>query len=392
MLANTVSYRFKMFLGIYLITVYDPNTVVNDGFHDLMDVYIPEGTLLNPVRPAALSTRTHLLGRLLDLLSGLIGQKAPEFMTAAGFSDSPHFMYSGYVQIVSANPHRSMLTCSSASRFKENGEWFQLYQIGFGGIPARPMGDGIDGHCLWPAMKSVPNEFLEHYYPLRIEEYNTVTDSGGPGFYRGGNGQRIFYRFLEEGVISIHDDRWLSKPWGVRGGEPGARSRKILVRYSEDAENPPREVLPSKQDHIKVRNGDLLEWITWGGGGYGDALTRDPAIVALEVRRCLVSVDGARRFGVVVQPDEEGAEGFVVDESATEELRREMAKAKEGVEQELCNRGGTWDELKERALEETGLPPPKWPWEVPLRGPMTGLPHVREWMEKHAQRVLGGKR
>ena len=84
-----------MFLGIYLITVYDPNTVVNDGFHDLMDVYIPEGTLLNPVRPAALSCRTHLLGRLLDLLSGLVGQKAPEFMTAAGFSDSPHFMYSG---------------------------------------------------------------------------------------------------------------------------------------------------------------------------------------------------------------------------------------------------------------------------------------------------------
>jgi len=36
-----------------------------------------------------------MLGRLLDLLSGLLGQKAPEFMTAAGFSDSPHFMYSG---------------------------------------------------------------------------------------------------------------------------------------------------------------------------------------------------------------------------------------------------------------------------------------------------------
>src|SRR6266536_2295955 len=84
-------HRFKMFVGIYLIVVYDPNTVVNDGFHDLVDLYIPKGTILNPVRPAALSTRTHLLGRVLDLLSGLIGQKDPTFMTAGGFSDSPHF-------------------------------------------------------------------------------------------------------------------------------------------------------------------------------------------------------------------------------------------------------------------------------------------------------------
>ena len=86
---------FKMFVGIYLITVYDPTNVVNDGFHDLVDIVIPEGTILNPLRPAALSTRTHLLGRVMDLLSGLLGQKAPEFMTAGGFSDSPHFMFSG---------------------------------------------------------------------------------------------------------------------------------------------------------------------------------------------------------------------------------------------------------------------------------------------------------
>ena len=74
----------KMFLGIFLVTVYDPRTVVNDGFHDLVDIYIPKGTLLNPVRPAALSTRTHLLGRVMDLVSGLLGQNAPEFMTAGG--------------------------------------------------------------------------------------------------------------------------------------------------------------------------------------------------------------------------------------------------------------------------------------------------------------------
>jgi len=348
---------FKMFVGIYLLVVYDSNVVANDGFHDLIDVHIPEGTLLHPIRPAALSCRTHMLGRLMDLLSGLLGQRAPEFMTAAGFSDSPHFMYSGY---------------------RENGEWFQLYWIGFGGIPARPIGDGPDGHCLWPAMKAIPNEFLELYYPLRIEVFNTVADSGGPGLYRGGNAQRIFWRFLEEGEISIHDDRWLSKPWGVLGGEPGARSTKVLVRYSEDADDPPREALGSKQDHIKVRGGDVLEWVTWGGGGWGHALQRDPKMVALEVARRLVTSEGAKRYGVVVLPD------FSVDEAKTRLLREEMSTAQSTrSNNETVNRGGTWEQLKAKCLEETGLPPPKAPWEVELRGPMTQLPYYKAWRKAH---------
>jgi len=61
-----------------------------------MDVRIPLGTILKPIRPAALSCRTHLLGRTLDLVIGTLGQHQPKFMTAAGYSDSPHFFYSGY--------------------------------------------------------------------------------------------------------------------------------------------------------------------------------------------------------------------------------------------------------------------------------------------------------
>lgn len=349
---------FKMFVGVYLLVVYDSSVVANDGFHDLIDVYVPEGSLLKPIRPAAVSCRTHFLARIMDVLSALLAQKSPQFMTAAGFSDSPHFMYSGY---------------------RQNGEWFQLYWIGFGGIPGRPIGDGPDGHCLWPAMKAIPNEFLELYYPLRIEVFNTVADSGGPGLYRGGNAQRIYWRFLEEGEISIHDDRWLSKPWGVLRGEPGARSTKVLVKYSKDLENPPREALGSKQDRIKVSSGDVLEWVTWGGGGWGDPLARDPGVVALEVRRRLVTAQGAKRYGVVLRED------CSVDTEATVSLRDKMrnAPSREREQEAVFNRGGSWEELRANCLEETGLPAPTPPWEVSLRGPMTQLPWFREWREKH---------
>ena len=246
------------------------------------------------------------------------------------------------------------------------------------GIPARPIGDGPDGHCLWPAMKAIPNEFLEQYYPLRIEQFNTVADSGGAGLYRGGNAQRIHWRFLEEGTISIHDDRWLSKPWGVLGGEPGARSTKTLVRYSQDEANPPREALGSKQDRVKVSNGDILEWITWGGGGWGKPCQRDPDAVALEVRRKLVTIEGARRYGVVMH------DNMNLDLDGTKELRDKItATETDDSQSEIFNRGGSWAELKEKCREETGLPPPKAPRDLAFRGSMTQLPYFKQWQGEH---------
>ena len=73
---------FKMFFGIYMIMVFDPQILFNDGFYDLVDVRIPEGSLLKPKFPAALSCRTHALGRIFDVLGALLGQKTPEFLCA----------------------------------------------------------------------------------------------------------------------------------------------------------------------------------------------------------------------------------------------------------------------------------------------------------------------
>lgn len=317
---------FKIFFGALTISLFDPAILLNDGFYDLVEVRIPPGSILKPNFPAPLSCRTHLLGRIFDVMGGLLGQGAPQAMNAAGFSDSPHFMYSGY---------------------DAAGEWFQLFQIGFGGIPGRPAGDGPDGHSLWPGFTNVPNEYIEAYFPLRIETYETIADSGGAGLHRGGNGLRVAYRLLADGEISIHDDRWLTYPWGVNGGAPGRRSRKELVRGDGS-----RQILPSKCDRVKVKAGDLLLFDTWGAGGWGDPLRRDPAKVLADVRKGLVSVEGARRYGVVVAGD-------AVDAGATRTLRATLEESREPIA--LFDRGGTLDELKARCLAETGLPAPARP-------------------------------
>ncbi len=317
---------FKMFFGSFTINLVDPQIVFNDGFYDLVDVHIPAGSLLKPHFPAALSGRTHALGRIFDVMGGLLGQGAPEAMNAAGFSDSPHLFYSGY---------------------DNKGEWFQLFQIGFGGIPGRPVGDGPDGHSLWPGFTNVPNEFIEAYFPLRVEQYETITDSGGAGKHRGGNGLSVAYRFLNDGNIAIHDERWLTYPWGVNGGTPGQRSTKILKRADGT-----QQILPAKCDGVEVKEGDLLYFNTWGGGGWGDPFLRDCNSVLDDVNRGLVSIEGAKRYGVVI------VDG-VVDQQQTTTLRAVLTE-KRGDTQ-LFDFGGTIEEIKARCLEETGLPAPETP-------------------------------
>jgi N-methylhydantoinase B len=318
---------FKMFFGSFTINLVDPQILFNDGFYDLVDVRIPKGCLLKPNYPAALSGRTHALGRIFDVMGGLLGQGLPEAMNAAGFSDSPHLFYSGY---------------------DDNGEWFQLFQIGFGGVPGRPAGDGPDGHSLWPGFTNVPNEFIEAYFPLRIETYETIADSGGAGLHRGGNGLNVAYRFLAEGTISIHDDRWLTYPWGVNGGEPGMRSTKRIVRADGT-----EEWLGSKSEGIKVCKGDLLHFNTWGGGGWGDPYLRDPKSVQTDVKRSLVTAEGAKRYGVVLRDD--GS----IDTQATDTLRVSLLEKRGDTV--LFNFGGTIDEIKARCKQETHLEPPKAP-------------------------------
>jgi N-methylhydantoinase B len=318
---------FKMFFGSFTINLFDPHILFNDGFYELVDVRIPEGSLLKPKFPAALSGRTHALGRIFDVMGGVLGQGAPDSMNAAGFSDSPHLFYSGY---------------------DKKGEWFQLFQIGFGGIPGRPIGDGPDGHSLWPGFTNVPNEFIEAYFPLRIVKYEPIADSGGAGLHRGGNGLSVAYEFLVDGQIGIHDDRWLTYPWGVRGGDPGMRSTKRLVRA-----NGGEEWLPAKCDGVNVYVGDVLYFNTWGGGGWGDPMERDPEIVRIDVDRGLVSREGAERYGVVIRDN--GA----VDEGATSKLRSQLTKDRGEVG--LFNFGGSIEELVARAEEETHLPAPQRP-------------------------------
>ena len=342
---------FKMFIGVYLIMVFDPQILFNDGFYPLLHVVIPDGSLLHPKFPSALGCRTHALTRLFDVLGGALARKSPEHTTAAGYGTSPYMLYSGW---------------------DRGGQFYYLMEISYGGIPGRPIGDGMDGHSWWPLFQNIPTEYLEAYYPVRIDGYTTVTDSGGAGFHRGGNGIEKRYIYLEPGEVSIHDDRWLTYPWGILGGKTGSRSEKILIRTDGT-----RERLPSKCDEIEVAPGDMLVYRTAGGGGWKDPLDRPVEQVEADVAKGLVSEQKAYAdYGVVV-----GDHGAT--ERNREHLRTERGEVKD------FDFGPDLAEITHRAKEETGLEPPVAPEPLPW-APMESGEEALRRVRAHGDRQMTG--
>jgi N-methylhydantoinase B len=283
---------FQMFVGVFLISAFDPTILFNDGYCDIIKVNIPDGTVLRPKEPAPLSNRLVVMARQFDVL-GAVYAKAIGFKVSGSYGTSPNFVYSGV---------------------KKSGEPFQTMEILYGGIPAIPGKDGLDGHSWWPEFLAVPTEYMETYYPMIVEEYSARKDSCGAGLFRGGCGIKKVYRFLADGRITYQDDRHHTYPYGVDGGKPGASSKKTLIRKDgEEVE------LPSKVRDVPVFEGDLLVFETAGAGGVGDPLERDPEAVAKDVRWNLVSHEAAEsEYGAVVGEDGQ------VDAAATESRREEL--------------------------------------------------------------------
>jgi N-methylhydantoinase B len=148
---------------------------------------------------------------------------------------------------------------------------------------------------------------------MRYERISFAPDTAGPGRWRGGSGVVADIRLLEDCTLTLRAvDRTQLPPEGVAGGAPG-RGGGFYVKPGTAEERR----LPDKSTNHVVAGGTLLRLSVAGGGGWGDPLARDPAAVAGDVRKGLVSREAALAdYGVVLDRDGEP------DLAATAEARR----------------------------------------------------------------------
>jgi N-methylhydantoinase B len=247
-----------------------------DGYMRPIRVEAPEGTIVNPVLPAACAARGVIGYRVFDAIMGALAQILPDRVIAAGEGGPTLVSIGGW----------------------DRGRPFVLTEVMVGNWGARATRDGPEGISNPAAnLSNQPVELIEAELPLEIVGYGFASDSGGPGKYRGGLAFNREWRLLsDEAIFTVRSDRRLHPPYGLGGGQPGAPSSNQI--RSGDAE---RTLPPMPMAGLQLRRGDSFRHVGAGGGGYGDPFERDPAAVLEDVLDEKVSRAKARAdYGVAI--------------------------------------------------------------------------------------------
>ena len=233
--------------GVYyaLRAVTDPTIPMNEGCFRPVSVDVPEGTLLNPRRPAPVSGgNVETSTRNADVVLGALALAAPHRVPAQSGGTMSNVMIGGV---------------------RDDGTTWAFYETNGCGMGARPSMDGIDGiQCHMTNTLNTPIEAIERDYPLRVMQYEFAENTAGAGRYRGGNGL-IRALQLTEGTarLSLLAERHAKAPRGAQGGGDGHTGRHDLQTATAA-----RERIPAKTT-IPLHPGDTLFVQTPGGGAYG---------------------------------------------------------------------------------------------------------------------------
>jgi N-methylhydantoinase B len=277
----------------------DPDIPLNEGFYRPIEVVFPHGSLVNPKYPAAANARFAVVMAIMDAINQALSAARPDRQMAP--SGCPHVF-----TVTGINP--------------ETNQFWSMIVVHMGALGARASKDGIDG--LPPLLNATPGYMrnAEHYeweYPVIYDDFAFRPDTAGPGKWRGGSGMVKHVTLNSDADLTVRAvDRCELSPRGVAGGKPGGIGGWVL-----NEGRPGEKRLPMKQTNLRIRKGDRLTMYVSGGGGYGDPFERDPDLVGKDVRKGIVTVEGAARdYGVAV--DASGR----VDPASTGRLRKEKRK------------------------------------------------------------------
>jgi N-methylhydantoinase B len=225
-----------------------PEVPQNAGLTSRVRVIAPEGTVFNPIFPAALSARHLAVQRLSDVLIEALCELLPERSVAASHVSFPALVFQA------VDPRSGRLTL--------------LADILGGGGGARrnaPGDDGIDPYCSNCAI--LPAEIAELEYPWRIECTELVEGSGGAGRMRGGMGLRRDYRLLADVSDGMYYVEQTVPEFAARGREGGGAGLpgKATVQRAGSAQPAP----VTGKGYIHLHRGDVLSLVGAGGGGFG---------------------------------------------------------------------------------------------------------------------------
>ncbi|MGE4248872.1 MAG: hydantoinase B/oxoprolinase family protein [Parvibaculaceae bacterium] len=244
-----------------LQALLDPDCPNNQGVLRVIETIAPEGSLLNARAPASVAARAHTCQRIIDVVMGALTGALPERAIGASNGANTTAVFSG------VDPR--------------TGHGYVYLETLGGGHGARASKDGKDGvQVNITNTSNLPVEAIEFEYPLLVEEYSLVPNSGGAGRQRGGLGiRRVLRPVGHDCRFNGAGERFSQPPWGVFGGKNGA-----CGHFGHRTSDGKVKTLPSKPNGMNVTAGEAIIVETPGAGGYGPPAQRSKAALAADER------------------------------------------------------------------------------------------------------------
>jgi N-methylhydantoinase B len=273
-----------------------PDLPANEGSTRPVTVIAPKGCVYNAGPNAPCFLCGNVASTILELINKAMYSILPERIPACSGGDVCGMGFFG----VNPDTGRHWATLSSASigngaDFYSDGDNCTAHHSIAGAGGGR--GDSL--------------ELTESIFPLMIEQYELIRDSGGAGKHRGGLGSGLQIRLLSPATLFAFVEKGKSPHWGVDGGKEGLRNYSIIRPENKEE----FEIL--KTSGMPLAESCRVIAIAGGGGGYGNPRERDTADVRQDVINGYVSIESAREdYGVVINP-----QSFEIDNKTTERLR-----------------------------------------------------------------------
>ncbi len=272
---------------------------VNDGSFRNLKSIVPAGKIVSAVRPAPMRKWMTYPMTVIDTVFKAMSDAIPERSISGHHAD-----------LLSVNVH---------GIYPKTREFFiGGTSLPGGGWGAKHNEDGVSATvCINDGdTHNSPNEQTEAKFPIIVESYSLIPDSGGAGKFRGGLGVERTSRARATLTVNSQIDRVHCKPWGLKGGLEGggnALTTRVNGKWRDDYANA-KMIFELKND------GDAFQVRSGGGGGYGHPYERAIESVRNDVRQGYVTVKAAEElYGVVID-----AKTFVIDEKATENKRADL--------------------------------------------------------------------
>ena len=285
-----------------------PDVPVNGGTFRPISFNIPAGTMLAAEYPSPCGGYLEPIGRVIDVVFGAMSKVLPDRAPAAFFGTI------GVVSISGTHP-------------RSNNYYVGVFPYP-GGYGATRASDGlINGTPPQSMANFMSLEMSEHRFPVRFNHFRIRDDSGGAGWHRGGLGTEYSFTTLADTIVSVLGDRVDYAPFGVAGGGPALAS---TVQFTTHGKTWVPE-MRSKQEKEPMVAGDMISLASPGGGGFGNPLERDLAMVERDLNRGYISRATAEKtYGVVVANARSDAAGhlhYQLDEAASSTRRQQLANA-----------------------------------------------------------------